>query len=635
MEKIISYLHNPKVATSAVSWVFLIITLILAFFGVSQEFLVSIYIAGILIGGFLFAREAVEKLFKKKIGIELLMSVGIIGAATLGEWREALFLVGLYSISEAIESFISDKTRSAIRALMDLVPKKALVKREGKTEFILAERLVVYDIFIVKAGESIATDGIICRGSASINQAAITGESIPVFKKEGEQVFAGAINEDGYIEVKATKKFSENTISKIIRLVEEAQESKGKRQQMVERFAYTFSPVVLGISILMPPVLLLLGFPLSDALVRAVTFIVAASPCAFAVSIPVAFAAAIGTSAKNGVLVKGGIYLEELADTKVVAFDKTGTLTTGRPVVTNVLTFNNLGHKRFLQLAGGLAANSSHPLSRAVQSQLLQEDIKPLSVTSYHAMAGEGVKGVVNGETVYLGSPNLFEKLGHRIADIHEFGKFSSEGKTVIFVGTEKKLLGLVAIADSPRTEAKEAVSELRQLGVENVMLTGDHNLVGESIGKELGVDQVISELKPDQKVERIKELKSKYQHVAMIGDGINDALALAESSVGLAMGTAGTDAALEAANVAIMGDDLDKIPYAIRLSRYAKKIVFQNLIFSTALQVVAMVLAIFMLLSVSQILFLDEFGEVLVVLNGLRLLNGKMHNKREGVINQ
>lgn len=629
MKKILSYLKNPRVATSSVSWLVFFITLLLGFYGVGQNILIPIYIAGILIGGFYFGREAIEKLFEKKIGIETLMSVGIVGAAALGEWKEALLLVGLYSISEAIESFITDKTRSAIQALMDLVPKKALVKENGKTEYILAEKLQIDQIFIVKAGESIATDGVIHTGSASINQAAITGESIPVFRKEGELVFAGTINEDGYMEVRATKKFSENTISKIIRLVEDAQESKGKRQQMVEKFSHTFSPIVLGVSIIMPFGLLLLGFPLSDALVRAVTFIVAASPCAFAVSVPVAFAAAIGTSARNGVLVKGGIYLEELADTKMVAFDKTGTLTTGKPIVTNTLPLNKLANKKFLQIAGGLAANSSHPLSRAVQAELRQENIKPFVVSNYHEMAGEGVRADIDEEIVYLGSPNLFEKLGHNIANIVEFKRFSSEGKTVIFVGTKKKLLGLVAIADSPRTEAKEAISVLKQLGIENVMLTGDHKLVGESIGKELGVDKVIAELKPDQKVEQIKKLKNKYQHVAMIGDGINDAPALAESSVGLAMGTVGTDAALEAANVAILGDDLAKIPYAIQLSRFAKKIVFQNIIFSSVLQVVVMGFAIFMAMPVSLILFVDEFGEVLVVLNGLRLLNGKVYSER------
>ncbi|MFH0864445.1 MAG: cation-translocating P-type ATPase [Candidatus Gottesmanbacteria bacterium] len=625
MEKILTYLKNPRVVTSTASWFVFLITLILGALRVEQSTLIPLYIIGIIIGGFFFGREAIEKLLERRIGIELLMSVGIVGAAALGEWRESLLLVGLYSISEAIENFISDKTRSAIRTLMDLVPKRALVKRNGKLESILAERLTTGDIFIVKAGESIATDGVIQTGNASINQAAITGESIPVFKKQGEQVFAGTLNEDGFIEIKTSKPFKENAISKIIRLVEEAQESKGKKQQIVERFAYTFSPIVLGVSVLMPPALLLLGFPLSDALIRAVTFVVAASPCAFAVSVPVAFAAALGTSAKNGVLIKGGIYLEELADTKIVAFDKTGTLTMGKPMVTDTMPFNNLAHKRLLQIAGGLATNSSHPLSRAIQVELQQEDIKPLPSTNFHTMAGEGVKGDIDNETVFLGSPNLFEKLGHKVSDIQEFAQFSSEGKTAIFVGTKGKLFGLIAIADASRTEAKQTIAELRQLGVQSVMLTGDHQMVGESIGKELGVDRVLAELKPEEKVAKIKELKKDYQHVAMVGDGINDAPALAESSVGLAMGTAGTDAALEAANVAIMGDDLAKIPYAIRLSRYAKKIVFQNLIFSTGLQVVAMVLAIFMLLSVSQILFVDEFGEVLVILNGIRLLKSRV----------
>jgi len=625
MNKILSYLQNPKVATSSVSWLIFLITLILSLSGIKQTvILIPIYITGILIGGFYFGREAVEKLIDRKIGIELLMSVGIIGAAYLGEWNEALLLVGLYSISEAIESFITDKTRSAIEALMDLIPKHALVKRDGKTELVLAEKLIIGDIFVVKAGESIATDGIIRSGSASINQAAITGESIPVFKRGNEQVFAGTLNEDGVLEIEVTKSFQENSISKIIRLVEEAQESKGKRQQFVEKFSHTFSPIVLAISVFMPPVLLFLGFSLIDALERAITFVVAAAPCAFAVSIPVAFAAALGTSARKGVLVKGGIHLEELAETRIIAFDKTGTLTTGKPIVTDILPLESFSRKDFLQIAGGLAANSSHPLSRAIQEAIQKEVITPLSFTDFKTMTGEGVKGTINKEVFYLGSPKLVENLGQNLANVSEFTKFSKEGKTVVFIATEKKLLGLIAIADAPRNRAKEALIALHNLGVQNVMLTGDHTLVGESIGKTLGIDKVFAELKPDQKVEKIKELKKKFGHVVMVGDGINDAPALAESSVGMAMGSAGTDAAIEAADVAIMGDDLEKIPYAISRSRYAKKVVFQNLVFSTALQVITMTLAIFMLLSVSKILFIDEFGEVLVVLNGLRLLNGK-----------
>lgn len=629
MKNILSYLRNPKVATSVASWVIFLITFILGTLRVGQTVLIPLHVTGILIGGYYFGREAIEKIFEKKIGIELLMSVGIIGAAFLGEWNEALLLVGLYSISEAIESFITDKTRSAIEALMDLIPKHALVKRDGKTELVLAEKLVIGDIFIVKAGESIATDGIIRSGSASINQAAITGESIPVYKKEKEHVFAGTLNEDGVLEIEVTKSFQENSISKIIRLVEEAQESKGKRQQFVEKFTHTFSPVVLAISVSMPPVLLILGYPLSNALERAITFVVAASPCAFAISIPVAFAAALGTSARKGVLVKGGIHLEELAETRIIAFDKTGTLTTGKPVVTDILTLDSFSRKNFLKIAGGLATNSSHPLSRSIQEMIKKEEITPLSLTEFKTLAGEGVKGTIDKEVYYLGSPKLVEKLGQNLTSISEFAKFSREGKTVVFIATKKKLLGLIAIADAPRKNAKEAIMALHNLGLQIVMLTGDHILVGESVGKALGVDLVYAELKPDQKVDKIKELKKRYGHVVMVGDGINDAPALAESSVGMAMGTAGTDAALEAANVAIMGDDLEKIPYAITQSRYAKKVVFQNLVFSTVLQVIVMVLAIFMLMSVSQILFIDEFGEVLVVLNGIRLLNGKVRRDR------
>lgn len=625
MQRIKPYLKNPRVATSAISWLILIIALAVGYLGVELKYLIPAYLAGIIVGGFFFAREAVEKVFKKKIGIELLMSIGIVGAAALGEWREALLLVGLYSISEAIESYTTDKTRSAIRALMDLVPKKALVKRNGGEEIVSAEELKIGEVIIVRPGESVATDGLIKKGNASINQAVITGESIPVFKKEGDQVFSGTINEDGVIEIEVSKTFQNNTIAKIIHLVEEAQKEKGRRQQMVEKFSHAFSPIVLGISVGMPFVLPFFGFSLMDSLVRAVTFVVAASPCAFAVSIPVAFASAMGTSARKGVLIKGGIYLEELADTKIVAFDKTGTLTTGKPKLINIVPLNHYSHEELLKIAGGLASHSTHPLDKAIQEHLKDESIVVPTCENYQSIAGAGIKGVINNETYYLGSPNFFKQLGHAPESVREFKELSLEGKTVVFIGTGKKLYGLLAIADTPRVEAKETISNLRALGLQNIMLTGDHKLVGESIGKELGVDAVLAELKPDDKVAKIKELKEKYRHVAMIGDGINDAPALAESPVGLAMGTAGTDAALEAANVAIMGDDLAKIPYAIKLSRFAKKIVFQNLVFSTVLQVVAMVLAIFMLLSVSQILFIDEFGEVLVILNGLRLLKGRV----------
>lgn len=626
MRKIFSLLQNRQVLASVITWLMIILTFGLGRFGVGLTTLIPFYIVGIIVGGYFFAREGIEKLFeKRKIGIEILMTVGTIGATVLGEWFEALILVGLYSISEALEDYTVDKTRKAIRALMDLVPKKVLVKRDGREEIVPAEELKVGEIFIVKAGESIATDGVILQGNASINQAPITGESIPVFKQTGEQVFAGSINEDGVIEIKATKLFQENTIAKIIHLVEEAQKEKGRKQFAVEKFANAFSPSVLGVSFLILIALPFLGFSLSDAFLRAITFVVAAAPCALAISVPIAFTAALGTSARKGVLIKGGIYLEELAETKIVAFDKTGTLTIGQPKLLNILPLNNFSHQELLQIAGCLTAYSSHPLDRAIQDQIKVENIKVSSCRNYQILAGEGLKGDHEGKTFYLGSPELFRKLGHKVEDIAQFKKFSAEGKTVVFLGTKEKLYGLLAIADTPRTEAKEVINELHKLGVHSVMLTGDHELAAKSIGQALGIDQVLAELKPEEKVTKIKELKNIHKSIAMIGDGVNDAPALAESSVGIAMGAAGTDAALEAANAALMGDDLTKLPYAIKLSRFTKKIVFQNLTFSIILLMATMISAIFMLLSIGQIIFIHEFGEVLVTLNGLRLLKGRV----------
>ena len=626
MQKVISLFKNPRVLASATAWLMIILTIGLRWTGVGLPLLIPLYLTCIVIGGYFFAREGVEKLFeKRKIGIDFLMTVGTIGAVILGEWFEALILVGLYSISEAIEDYTVDKTRKAIRALMDLVPKKALVKRNGKEEIIPAEALEIGEIFIVKAGESIATDGVIKKGSASVNQAPITGESIPIFKQVNEQVFSGTINENGLIEVEVTKPFTENTIAKIIHLVEEAQKAKGRKQFVVEKFSNTFSPAVLGISLVMPFILPSLGFSLSDAFIRAITFVVAAAPCALAISVPVAFAAALGTSARSGVLVKGGIYLEELAETKMIAFDKTGTLTTGQPKLLNAVPLNNFTHGELLAIAGSLVFYSSHPLDKAIQEHIKEENIKIKPCQNLQSLTGEGLKGDIEGKTFYLGSPELFRKLGHNVKEIFQYKKLSTEGKTVVFIGTKDKLFGLLAIADTARVEAEEVIKELHNLGIHSIMLTGDNELVGKSIGQKLGIDTVFAELKPEEKVAKIKELKKAHKAIAMIGDGVNDAPALAESSVGIAMGTAGTDAALEAANVALMGDDLRKIAYGVKLARFAKKIVLQNLVFSVLLLMTTMTSAIFMLLSISQIIFIHEFGEVLVILNGLRLLKGRV----------
>lgn len=624
MKNLLATFKNPRAYSALIAWLAVIAALFLRWNG-HGFFLIPIYVLGIIVGGYLFAEEGVEKVIKKKnISIDLLMTIGIIGAAILGEWNEALLLAALYATSEAVESYTKDKTRTAIRALMDLAPKKALVKRNSKEEVVPADSLKVGDIIIVKPGEGIATDGMIKSGSASINQAAITGESIPVFKQANDQVFSGTINEDGLLEIEVTKDYQENTISKIIHLVENAQKEKGKKQQIVEKFGNVYSPFVLLVAVgitVIPP---LLGGSLSVWFNHAIIFIIGAEPAVLAISVPLAFAAAIGSAGKHGVLIKGGVYLEELASVRAIAFDKTGTLTKGKPVLTDIVSLGKATLAEVIQVAGSLAANSNHPLNRAIHDHINQEKIRLLPVSNFQSVTGSGVKGIIESEEFKMGSPKFFAEQDHDVSELAQFKKLSEEGKTVTFVGTSTKLYGLLAILDTPRPEAKEMLSELSRLGVKSIMLTGDHTLVGQSISRELGISEVAAELKPTDKVNKIINLKGTYGHVGMVGDGVNDAPALAESSVGMALGTAGTDAALEAANVALLGDDLLKIPYAIRLARATKTIVTQNLVFSIGLLSVTIIMAVFSRTSLSTLLLIHEGGEVLVILNGLRLFRSK-----------
>lgn len=624
MYNFLTVFKNPRALSALMAWLAFITTILLRWSG-HESFLIPIYVLGIIVGSYLFTEEGVEKVIKKKnVNIDLLMTIGIVGAAILGEWNEALLLTALYATSEAVESYTKDKTRTAIRALMDLVPKKALVKRSGKEEIVAAESLKLGDIIIVKPGEAIATDGTIKSGSASINQAAITGESIPVFKQAGDQVFSGTINEDGLLEIEVTKDYQENTISKIIHLVENAQKEKGKKQQIVEKFGNIYSPFVLVAAIGITVIPTLLGGSLSEWFNHAIIFIIGAEPAVLAISVPLAFAAAIGSAGKHGVLIKGGVYLEELASIRAIAFDKTGTLTKGKPVLMDILPLEGATHAELIQIAGSLAANSNHPLNRAVHTHIAEEKIQLMPVSNFQSITGSGVQGVIGSEEFKMGSPNFFAGPGQNVSALPQFKKLSEEGKTVTFVGTSKKLYGLLAILDTPRLEAKEMLSGLSKLGVKSIMLTGDHALVAQSIGRELGISEVASELKPADKVNKIINLKGKYGHVGMVGDGVNDAPALAESSVGMAMGTAGTDAALEAANVALLGDDLLKIPYAIKLAKATKKIVMQNLVFSIGLLSATIILAVFSLTSMSTLLLIHEGGEVLVILNGLRLFRSQ-----------
>ncbi len=581
---------------------------------------ISIYVVAILLGGYHWSREGIEELIEEKeIGIEILMLSATIGSSILGMWDEAAFLVFLYGSAEGLEEYTYAKTRHSIRKLLDLAPKEARLIRDGKEMVIPAEELKVGDIFIVKPGESIPTDGIILKGSSSINEAPVTGESIPVEKKEGMKVFSATINHEGALEIKTTATFKDNTLSKMIHLVEEAQEQKGKTQLFIERFGRRYSPLVLLSALLLIIIPLLFGLSISHWATRAVVLLVAAAPCALVMSTPVAIAAGIGRAGLTGVLIKGGIHLENLGRIKTVAFDKTGTLTWGKPVVTDVVPLNGK-ESDVITLAYSVERFSEHPLAQAIVQKAEEMGMKYLNATNFSALIGAGAKARIGDRTIYVGKPELFEELG--IANKHAaiVQKLMNDGKTVVLVGTEKEIYGTIAIRDEIRSQTKDVIAELHRMGIKVVMLSGDNAITANAIAKELNIDDVRAELEPEDKIKAVEGLERDYGTVAMIGDGINDAPALARATVGIAMGTAGTDAAIEAANVALMADDLTKVPYAINLGKRARMISSQNIVFSLTLLAILIPSALIGIMSVAIAVFVHETSELLAVANGLRV---------------
>lgn len=620
--------RNPKVLTSAASGVLLLLGWLIGLVGAPAIVPTVIYIAAILIGGYYFGREAIDELiFEREIGIELLMSVAAVTATVMGLAGEGAALVFLYSISEAAEGYTEEKTRAAIKALMNLAPKVALVRRDGVEREIPVEELEVNDVFIVKPGQSFATDGKILVGASSVNQAPVTGESVPVEKEVGDAVFAGSINGEGALEVQATKTFADNTISRIIHMVEEAQEKKGKSQRFIERFGARYSPIVLAIGILiaiLPP--LLFNADWSTWITRATVFIVAAAPCALVISIPITLVASLGTGARQGVLIKGGVYVEELAKVKVVAMDKTGTLTRGEPEVTDVVVSRTATQTReqIVAIAAGIERRSEHPLARAIVRHAEADRITPVEINDFRALTGAGASARLSGSTIYIGNPDLFQsRLGVALESVwDDINHLQGEGKTVVVIGDEKGAWGLIAIRDNIRPNAAKAIDALHAAGVEKVvMLTGDNERTAQAIARELGIDEIYADLKPEDKVTKVRELSERYGHVAMVGDGVNDAPALAEATVGIAMGAAGTDVALETADVALMADDLEKLAYALKLAKRNQSVVNQNLALSAIVIGTLVIGAIAGLFSLPIAVLGHEISEFVVIGSGLRML--------------
>lgn len=588
------------------------------------------YAAAILIGGYSLFMKGFKNLVRLQFDMNTLMTVAILGAAAIGEWGEGATVVILFAISEALERYSMDKARQSIESLMDIAPKEALIRRGNEEMMVLVDDIQVGDIMIVKPGQKLAMDGIVIKGTSTLNQAAITGESVPVTKTVGDEVFAGTLNEEGLLEVKVTKRVEDTTLSKIIHLVEEAQAERAPSQAFVDRFAKYYTPAIIIFALLLaviPP--LFMGADWSEWIYRGLAVLVVGCPCALVISTPVSIVTAIGNAAKNGVLIKGGIYLEEAGNLKVIAFDKTGTLTKGVPSVTDVVTYNG-NENELMTITAAIEKGSQHPLASAIIRKAEEDGLNfnDVSVEEFQSITGKGVKAKVNNAMYYVGSPGLFEELlpnGIQSEIKEQITALQTQGKTVMALGTEKEILALIAVADEIRESSKEVIRKLHQVGIEKtVMLTGDNQRTAEAIGKQVGVSDIKADLLPEDKLNFIKELRDKYRSVAMVGDGVNDAPALAASTVGVAMGGAGTDTALETADIVLMSDDLSKLPYTIKLSRKALAIIKQNITFSLGIKALALLLIVPGWLTLWLAIFADMGATLIVTLNSMRLLKVK-----------
>jgi len=615
----------------------LLLSLLLIIFAVGSQILngedffltKGLYILAIIIGGFSLFKEGISDLLKLDFSMESLMTIAIIGASIIGEWAEGSIVVILFAISEALERFSMDRARRSIRSLMDIAPNEALIRRNNVEQMIHVSEINLGDIMIIKPGQKIAMDGQVVKGHSSVNQAAITGESVPVEKQVNDDVFAGTLNEEGFLEVKVTKHVSDTTIAKIIHLVEEAQGERAPAQAFVDKFAKYYTPAIMMIAaliVVIPP--LFLGGEWDTWLYQGLSLLVVGCPCSLVISTPVSIVSAIGNAAKNGVLVKGGIYLEEIGGLQAIAFDKTGTLTNGTPVVTDFITIDSDNEEKYLAVITSLESYSHHPLASAILKKADEKAIpyKSISVHNFTSSTGKGIQGDIEGVTYLVGSPKLFlDDLTDSQVISEAYLKLQQEGKTVMLFGTKEEVLAVIAVADEGRASSKTVISKLHDLGIKHtIMLTGDNATTAQSIGKQVGVTDIKGDLMPEEKLDYIKSLKQTYGKVAMIGDGVNDAPALAASTVGIAMGGAGTDTALETADVALMGDDLQKLPFIVKLSRQTLTVIKQNITFSLVIKLIALLLVIPGWLTLWIAILADMGATLLVTFNGLRLMKIK-----------
>ena len=614
--------RTPRAISVFASALLFALGLALGLLGAPEVTRVGAYAAAIVVGGLPIFRAALAGLHARHLDMNVLMSAATIGAVGIGEWAEAASVVVLFAAGNALQVYAIDRTRGAVRALVRLAPDEVLVRRGNAEVEVPADEVGVGETVIVRPGERLAVDGEVLEGASAVDEAPVTGESVPVEKGPGDAVYSGTLNGSGGLLVRATKRAGDSTLQKIVRLVEEAQAKKAPAEQFVDRFSRVYTPLVVTVAIVLAIAPPLLGGSFGEWFYRALALLIIACPCALVISTPVTVVSGSGAASRRGILVKGGAALEAAGRLKALAFDKTGTLTEGRPVVSRVVALDGHDEAEAVRLAAALERRSEHPLAHAILAAAERYGTNSLPpVAGFRSVAGRGAEGEVGGRRYAIGSPRLFAEAGVALdvaeAALEEVGR---EGETPVVLGDEEGPIAVFGLADTPRPDARSTLQALRGAGVkELVMLTGDAEAPAKRIAGELGIGYK-AQLLPEQKVEAVRELVAKHGSAGMVGDGVNDAPAIAGASVGFAMGAAGTDVALETADVALMQDDLPKLAEAVVLSRAAERIIKQNVFVSILIKGLFVLLAPFGLVALWLAVLADMGTSIAVTLNGLRL---------------
>jgi Cd2+/Zn2+-exporting ATPase len=619
------YLENRTLIFSLVAGFFLLLGWAgERFLDFPNQLSLTMFLAAYVLAGWDTAIHAWYALKARTFDTDLLMIAAALGAAFLGEFAEGALLLFLFGLGHAMEGRILDQARNAIRAMADLAPKTALVQRGHQYIEIPVEDLELSDLVIVRPGTRIPVDGEIIAGSSNVDQSPVTGESIPVDKTEMDKVFAGSLNGEGTLEIQVTRLAKDSTLARITKMVEQAQAAKSPSQQITERFMYWFVPLVLIgdlLLILIPP---LFGVPFNESFARAMVLLVAASPCALALGTPAVIMAGVAQAARNGVLVKGGIHLENLGQIKAIAFDKTGTITHGNLSLTDIYSTNSMSESELLTLTAAIEARSAHPIAKAIVREAKERNLTLPKIHNVESLTGSGMRAEYQEQTIFISSIRGFDNTGISVPAtvLTQNDSLAAQGKTTLAVARGKKLLGLLAVADTIRPEISSTITELGYQGIKHtVMLTGDNKQTASNIADQVGIDEVHAELLPEDKVTAIQSLVSHFEEAGMVGDGVNDAPALANATVGIAMGGAGTDVALETADVVLMSDELEKLPFAVGLGRATRKLISQNLAIALAVIAFLMVIALSGWAGLGFTVLIHEGSTVAVALNALRLL--------------